>query len=99
MTVADKSSAEGLTLSGELLSVGEESGDFEGRPWVLGVVKVLQGDDVQRVSFRSLADAEAAVGGAARGDLVTLAVRAQGAWDESTGRRSRVKFRGVAVGG
>lgn len=87
----------GVRITGELLSVTHEEGVLDnGRPWSKGVVKLLLGDNVERVGFATLAEAQEATAGAARGDLVELAVRPQGAYDEATQRRSKVTWRGLA---
>lgn len=87
----------GVRITGELLSCALEEGTLDnGRAWSKGVVKVLMGDFVERIGYPTLDEAEAAIGGAQRGDLVTLDVRPQGAYDEATGRRARVTWRGVA---
>lgn len=93
-------STAGVRLTGELLSAATESGTLDnGKGWSKGVVKMLVGDFVERVSFPTLADADLALGGAERGQLVTLEVRPQGAFEEASGRRSKVTYRGnVAVG-
>jgi hypothetical protein len=85
----------GVRITGELLSAAHEEGLLDnGKPWSKGVVKVLVGDSVERVSWPTLEEAEAALDGAERGSIVTLPVRPQGAFDEATGRRSRVTYRG-----
>lgn len=89
-------STAGIKITGELLSVALEEGELDnGRPWSKGVVKLLIGDFVERISYGDLAAAEAATDGASRGDSITLEVRPQGAYDEATRRRSKVTFRGV----
>lgn len=87
----------GLTLTGEFLSVSEESGEFNGRPWSAGVIKLLDGDFTMRIKFPDLDAAMEALDGVEpiRGAAVTLPVRVQGPWDESAGRRGRVGFIGV----
>lgn len=90
-------STAGVSVTGELLSVTFEEGTLDnGKPWSKGVVKLLIGDNVERIGFKTLEEAEAAVGQGQRGDLVSVGARPQGAYDEATGRRSRVTWRGVA---
>lgn len=91
-------STAGVRISGELLSVALEEGTLDnGRAWSKGVVKLLVGDFVERVGYATLEDAEAATAGAERGQLVTVDVRPQGAYDEATRRRSKVTWRGVGA--
>jgi len=91
-------STAGVRITGELLSVALEEGTLDnGRPWSKGVVKLLVGDFVERVGFSTLDDAETATAGAQRGETVTLDVRPQGAYDETTRRRSKVTWRGIEV--
>ncbi len=86
----------GVRITGELLSVTFEEGTLDnGRVWSKGVVKVLIGDNVERIGFANLDDAKSAVDGSERGEVVTLDARPQGAYDEATQRRSRVTWRGV----
>jgi hypothetical protein len=97
--MAGDSTARGVVLTGELLSYEEESGEIEGRPWVNYVAKLLMpGDFIERVKYRKQAEGDEALSGAQRGDTVSLRVIPQGAWDEQTGRRSKVTWRGVTAG-
>lgn len=86
----------GVRITGELLSVALEEGTLDsGRPWSKGVVKLLVGDFVERIGYATLDQAERVTEGTQRGDVVTLDVRPQGAYDEATKRRSKVTWRGV----
>jgi len=88
-------STAGLRITGELLSVALEEGTLDsGKAWSKGVVKLLVGDYVERVGYATLEEAQTATEGAQRGDLVSLSVRAQVAYDEATRRRSKVTWRG-----
>lgn len=89
-------STAGIQITGELLSVAHEEGTLDnGKPWSKGVVKLLVGDFVERISYGTLEAAQLAVGSEERGQMITLAVQPQGAYDEATRRRSKVSFRGL----
>lgn len=93
------SSPVGFTVTGELLSV-REGRSYEGRTGTVvpGEVALLVGDEVAVVRFPTFSAAEAATGGAAERQLLTLPVSPRVAGPKESTRSAWVEWRGRSNG-